>query len=73
MNANAMTTNEIRRIGIQLLTQNLGAVGMIRFLQQSDIGWGDYARERGQWIGNPSLDDIAIEIKTARASWPGSD
>ena len=66
MNANAMTLNEIRRTGIQLLTQNLGAVGMVRFLQQSDIGWGDYTKEREQWLGNPSLDEIAAGIKNMK-------
>ncbi len=40
MNTKGMTMNEIRRTGIQLLTQNLGAVGMVRFLQQSDLGVG---------------------------------
>lgn len=63
MNAKAMTMNEIRRTGIELLTQNLGAVGMVRFLQQSDLGWGDYTKERQQWLGNPSLAEIAGGIK----------
>ena len=67
-----MTMNEIRRTGIQLLTQNLGAVGMVRFLQQSDLGWGDYTKERSQWLGNPSLDEIAAEIRAMREKWPRS-
>ncbi len=40
MNAQVMTPNEIRRAGIQVLIQGLGAVGMVRFLQQSETGWG---------------------------------
>lgn len=70
MNTKVMTMNEIRRTGIQLLTQNLGAVGMVRFLQQSDLGWGDYTKERSHWLGNPTLDEIAAEIKATRKSWP---
>lgn len=66
MNAKAMTMNEIRRAGIELLSQNLGAVGMVRFLQQSDHGWGDYTKERHQWLGNPGLDEIADGIKAMR-------
>lgn len=73
MNTRYMTMNEIRRTGIQLLAQNLGAVGMVRFLQQSDLGWGDYTKERGQWLGNPSLDEIAAEIKAMRNKWPQSE
>lgn len=73
MNTKVMTMNEIRRAGIQLLTQNLGAVGMVRFLQQSDLGWGDYTKERSQWLGNPSLEEIAAEIKAMRNNWPQSE
>ena len=72
MNTRYMTMNEIRRTGIQLLAQNLGAVGMVRFLQQSDLGWGEYTKERGQWLGDPSLDEIAAEIKATRNNWPQS-
>ncbi len=73
MKTKVMTMNEIRRTGIQLLTQNLGAVGMVRFMQQSDLGWGDYTRERSQWLGNPSLDEVAAEIKATRKNWPQSE
>ena len=73
MNTKVMTMNEIRRTGIQLLTQNLGAVGMVRFLQQSDLGWGDYTKERSQWLGNPTLDEIEAEIKAMRKSWPQAE
>lgn len=72
MSTRYMTMNEIRRIGIQLLAQNLGAVGVVRFLQQSDLGWGDYTKEREQWLGNPTLNEIANEIKATRSNWPRS-
>jgi hypothetical protein len=70
MNTKVMANNEIRRTGIQVLTQNLGAIGMVRFLQQSDLGWGDYTKERNQWLGNPKLDEIAAEMKATRKNWP---
>ena len=73
MNTKVMTMTEIRRTGIQLLTKKLGAVGMVRFLQQSDLGWGDYTKERSQWLGNPTLDEIAAEIKAKRKSWSQSE
>ncbi|TXH70882.1 MAG: hypothetical protein E6Q83_04525 [Thiothrix sp.] len=57
-----MTPNEIRRAGLQALTQSLGAVGMVRFLQQTEIGWGDYTKERSQWLGQKSLAEIRTEI-----------
>jgi hypothetical protein len=42
---------------------------MVRCLQQSDLGWDDYTKERSQWLGNPSLDEIAAEINATRKSW----
>lgn len=66
MTTKVMTMNEIRRTGIQLLTQHLGVVGMIRFLQQTDLGWGDYTKERHQWLGSPSLDEIEADIKAMK-------
>lgn len=46
MNTNAMTREQVREMGLKALTQRLGTVGMIRFLQQFDPGQGDYTRER---------------------------
>ena len=46
---------EIKRRGIRVLTENLGVVGMIRFFQQIEKGWGDYTKEREKWLGNPSM------------------
>jgi hypothetical protein len=63
MNAQAMSLNEIRRTGIEVLTQKLGVVGMVRFLQQNETGYGDYTKEREEILGNPSLEEIYKEIK----------
>ena len=68
MNAQAMSLNEIRKTGIEALTDKLGVVGMIRFLQQNETGYGDYTKERAQLLGNPSLDDIYNEIKSIKKS-----
>lgn len=32
--------------GIQALKDALGPVGMVRFLQQYDLGYGDYTKEK---------------------------
>jgi len=60
-----MSPNEIRSSGIKALTQSLGPTGMARFMQQFGNGYGDYTRERGQWLDMLSLEDIcqAIENK----------
>ena len=61
-----MSLEEIKRIGIKVLVENLGGVGMIRFFQQIEKGWGDYTKEREKWLGNPSVEEIYEEIKNLR-------
>jgi hypothetical protein len=65
MNAQTITLEQIRQIGIDALNQELGVVGMIRFLQQSENGWGDYTKDREQWLGNPKLEDLFEAIKNS--------
>ena len=61
MNAATMTQEEIRQQGIAALAQQLGPVGMIRFLQQFESGHGDYSVERHQWLSD-DLETIAREL-----------
>ena len=63
MNIQAMSFNEIRRTGIEALTEKLGAVGMVRFLQQNETGYGDYTKDREEILGNPSLEEIYKSMK----------
>jgi len=41
MEQQAMTLEQIRERGLTVLCQHLGIVGMVRFLQQSELGWGN--------------------------------
>ncbi len=52
------TLDQIRRAGLAALWQRLGRAGMIRFLQQFDIGTGDYAVERHEWADRATLDEL---------------
>ena len=63
MNAYALSLNEIRKTGLDILTEKLGTVGMIRFLQQNETGFGDYTKERGAVLGNPTPDELYNEIR----------
>ncbi|MFO1431490.1 MAG: hypothetical protein U1F76_15320 [Candidatus Competibacteraceae bacterium] len=65
MNAQHMTLDQIRQAGIDALSQNLGVVGMIRFLQQTEMGWGDYTKDREKWLGDPELKDLFNAIKSS--------
>ena len=36
---------------------------MVRFLQQAEMGWGNYTEERYQWLGDPDLEELAKRSK----------
>ncbi len=51
MNVNSMTYEQIRLAGFKALERELGVVGMIPFLQQYEIGDGDYTKESLYMVG----------------------
>jgi hypothetical protein len=57
------TLEQIRLVGLEALSRELGPVGMIRFLQQFETGHGDYSSDRHQWLDHLSLDDLVDQIK----------
>jgi len=65
MNAavNANNLPEIRKIGLQALKEALGPVGMVRFMQQYENGYGDYTEEKYQQP-DLSVEEIDIILKT---------
>jgi len=65
MNIQSMTQQQIRMAGIEILRQNMGITGMIRFLQQSETGYGDYTRDRHKLLGDPSLEQVVADIQSS--------
>ena len=63
MHPQAMTLAQMREQGLAALRQPLGIVGMVRFLQQSEMGWGNYTEERYQWLGDPDLEALGKKIQ----------
>ena len=53
-----MKLSEIRQQGYQALIDALGVVGTIKFLQQLEVGYGDYTKERHQWLDNLNFEDF---------------
>lgn len=68
MNAQGMTLNQIQQTGLELLSRELGPVGMIRFLQMFETGHGDYTKERQEWTEEQSVDEIVHRIRQRRAT-----
>lgn len=61
-NVNLSNPIEIRNVGIKALQEALGPVGMVKFMQQYDMGYGDYTREK-QEQPDISLDEVDMLMK----------
>lgn len=66
MKREPLSLPEIRRAGLKALLDSLGVAGTIRFLQQFDPGHGNYTRERHEWLGGLTVDEIAHEIESPK-------
>ena len=66
MNVQSMTLVQIRNAGLEALSRELGAVGMVRFLQQFETGKGDYSTERHTWLDKTEVQTIAGKITRMR-------
>lgn len=67
MKSQVMTLSQIRKVGLEALVQALGQIGTVRFLQQFEVGRGDYTKERGRWLDKMSIHDIAKGIEEERS------
>ncbi len=63
-----MAREKAKQIVITAPAQKLGAVGMVGFLQQSEIGCGDYTKERKKWLGDPDLKELFEAVKDNEGS-----
>lgn len=61
-----MSLKEVERAGLAAISRELGVVGLIRFLQLFETGYGDYTTERHQWLDEQSLDEIMTRIEARR-------
>ncbi|MHB1407250.1 MAG: hypothetical protein ACYCV0_16885 [Desulfitobacteriaceae bacterium] len=56
----------IRRMGIEALIEKLGPVGMVEFIRQFDSGYGDYTRERQEWLDGIDIETILKQVEAKR-------
>lgn len=71
MQSQSMSPNQIRSAGLAALIKTLGPVGMARFIQQYDMGTGNYTKDRSNWLGQMSLDEVISGIsKMGKANPP---
>lgn len=58
MSSNVRDLGTIRRMGIEALTGKLGPVGMVEFIRQFDSGYGNYTKERHEWLDGIDIETI---------------
>ena len=58
-----MKLTEIRQQGYKALIDALGVAGTLRFLQQLEVGYGDYTKERHQCLNQLTIDDFRSYVK----------
>jgi len=63
IDVSTMTPVQIQQTGMEILVREMGTVGLIRFLQQFDLGHGDYTAERHLWLENTSVDDVLMQMR----------
>ena len=66
MNGKQRDPRELRQAGWEALVNALGLVDAMRFINEYDPGRGDYTAERSAIIGNPSLDEVAEDLRRWR-------
>lgn len=72
MNVQMMTPQQIRAAGLTALSRELGLVGMIRFMQQFEMGQGNYSKDRHQWLDQYTVDDVAAMVREKKGTGKAS-
>jgi hypothetical protein len=63
----AMTPESLRQAGLDALRRDLGVAGMVRFLQQFEMGSGDYTAERWRWLAaDAEVESLAKTITSSK-------
>ncbi|WP_052567419.1 hypothetical protein [Candidatus Magnetobacterium casense] len=63
-----MTPFEIQKTGWNVLKDNLGIAGALRFLLQYEKGEGDYTEMRKSLFNEETVDNLVKEIKVSVSS-----
>jgi hypothetical protein len=66
MSATIRPLAETTQQATTILIREMGVVDALRFLNQYRAGSGDYTNERGQWLGDLTLEQITSGIKAKR-------
>lgn len=63
----AKPLTEITQEALKVLIQILGIVNTVRFINQFNVGYGNYTEEREALFGDMTLDELVTAIKQSRS------
>lgn len=63
LDINLSSPIDVRNAGMKALQEALGPVGLVRFMQQYDVGYGDYTKEKQEQL-DISLEEIDMLLKS---------
>lgn len=58
-----MSDEDFERHALAILQRELGLDGLARFLRLYRSGAGDYTRDRHQWLGGTTIEEIMAEVE----------
>jgi hypothetical protein len=61
-----MTDEDFERRAFAILQRELGLDGLARFLRLNRAGSGDYTRDRHQWLGGTTIEEIMADLESHR-------
>jgi hypothetical protein len=67
-----MTPQQLRVAGLAALSRELGLAGMIRFMQQFEMGQGDYSKDCHEWLDQYTVTDIARMVREKEGAYKTS-
>jgi|LakMenE18May11ns_1017448.scaffolds.fasta_scaffold9796436_2 hypothetical protein len=69
-----MTSETLRKVGLDALQRELGAAGAARFLQQFTMGQGDYTADRWAWLPSEAeVEPLIAQIQQMLPMESGGD
>lgn len=59
-----MSDEEFQQHTMRLISRELGADGLARFIRLNRSGRGDYTRDRHQWLDKVSIEELYADLET---------
>ncbi len=68
MTVEAKPLVEVTKEAIKVLSQEIGIVNTVRFINQFSSGYGNYTEERAELFEGLSVEEIVTQIKRGKVS-----